>query len=136
MNIDCMYRGNLSVFYSPQGALKAAHVGVSIVNDPAFERRIEGNKKEKGGKGSTAKDRMVRELGKQESHVVMTSVLSTAIVIGSRDDRAARTRAGPDLGEARRRFYCIAIHMSTHLCGLCALGHQTRTMHFGHHHTG
>ena len=42
-----------------KGALKAAHVGVSIVNDPAFERRIEGNKKEKGGKGSTAKDRMV-----------------------------------------------------------------------------
>ena len=56
-----MNRGILSVFHSPQGALKAAHVGVSIVNDPAFERRIEGNKKEKGGKGSTAKDRMVRE---------------------------------------------------------------------------
>lgn len=76
-------------------------MGVSIVNDPAFERRIEGNKKEKGGKGSTAKDRMVREWRKQESTVVITSALSTAIVIGSRDDRAARTRAGPDLGEAR-----------------------------------
>lgn len=48
------------IYNFEKGALKAAHVGVSIVNDPAFERRIEGNKKEKGGKGSTAKDRMVR----------------------------------------------------------------------------
>lgn len=72
-----MNRGILSVFHSPQGALKAAHVGVSIVNDPAFERRIEGNKKEKGGKGSTAKDRMVREWGTQESTVVITSVQSS-----------------------------------------------------------
>ena len=55
------------------GALKAAHVGVSIVNDPDFERKIEGvrdssslsttatGKKtgSKNAKGTSAKDRTV-----------------------------------------------------------------------------
>jgi len=57
------------------GALKAAHVGVSIVNDPDFERRIEATKDpttsitKKGAKkpkGSSAKDRMARAM--QELH--------------------------------------------------------------------
>ncbi|KAJ1398555.1 hypothetical protein B484DRAFT_406617, partial [Ochromonadaceae sp. CCMP2298] len=58
------------------GALKAAHVGVSIVNDPDFERRIEGIKDAtsvagggKKAKGASAKDRMaraVKELHEQE----------------------------------------------------------------------
>lgn len=67
------------------GALKAAHVGVSIVNNPEFERRIEGVKDassgstgKKGGagaasgkkaKGASAKDRLARatmELQEQE----------------------------------------------------------------------
>ena len=58
------------------GALKAAHVGVSIVNNPEFERRIEatkdpssnGNAKKgaKKPKGSSAKDRMARAM--QELH--------------------------------------------------------------------
>lgn len=52
------------------GALKAAHVGVSIVNDPDFEKRIEaardpsvsahtGGKK---AKGTNAKERMARAM--------------------------------------------------------------------------
>jgi cation-transporting ATPase 13A1 len=44
------------------GALKSAHVGVSIVNDPDFESRIDTLKttKQKAAKaGTTAKDRMV-----------------------------------------------------------------------------
>ena len=53
-------------------------MGVSIVNDPAFERRIEGNKKEKGGKGSTAKDRMVRI--RIHCYSIVNSESSTAIV--------------------------------------------------------
>jgi len=69
------------------GALKAAHVGVSIVNDPLFEKKIEGVKDNsssssasgkkgsssaaaaKKAKGSSAKDRMARavaELHEQE----------------------------------------------------------------------
>jgi len=56
------------------GALKAAHVGVSIVNNPEFERRIEATKDptsnaKKGAKkpkGSSAKDRMARAM--QELH--------------------------------------------------------------------
>lgn len=61
------------------GALKAAHVGVSIVNDPELEGRIEGvdvsdgsNAKGSGGKkpkGQSAKERMARamaELNEQE----------------------------------------------------------------------
>ena len=56
------------------GALKAAHVGVSIVNDPDFENRIDGNK---GTKKSTKKasavnakermDRALAELREQEA---------------------------------------------------------------------
>lgn len=48
------------------GALKMAHVGVSIVNDPEFESRIEANKAVK----SNSKDRMSRalaELQEQEN---------------------------------------------------------------------
>ena len=52
------------------GALKAAHIGVSIVNDPDFEKRIEevkdpslpahsGGKK---AKGTNARERMVRAM--------------------------------------------------------------------------
>lgn len=63
------------------GALKAAHVGVSIVNNPEFERRIEGVKDAgstgpgkkgaagKKAKGASAKDRLARatmELQEQE----------------------------------------------------------------------
>lgn len=65
------------------GALKAAHVGVSIVNNPEFERRIEGVKDASSGstgkkgsaaagkkaKGASAKDRLARatmELQEQE----------------------------------------------------------------------
>ena len=47
------------------GALKAAHVGVSIVNDPEFESRIDNIKNSKQKKNSNgslnAKDRMVIE---------------------------------------------------------------------------
>ena len=60
------------------GALKAAHVGVSIVNDPEFETSIEGgvsgsnssSNPGKKAKGTSAKDRMSRalaELQKQEA---------------------------------------------------------------------
>lgn len=48
------------------GALKMAHVGVSIVNDPEFESRVEANKAVKGN----SKDRMSRalaELQEQEN---------------------------------------------------------------------
>lgn len=66
------------------GALKAAHVGVSIVNNPEFEKRIEGVKdssstaasskkaagaSSKKAKGASAKDRLARatmELQEQE----------------------------------------------------------------------
>lgn len=67
------------------GALKAAHVGVSIVNNPEFEKRIEGVKDSSSGgaagkkaaagasskkaKGASAKDRLARatmELQEQE----------------------------------------------------------------------
>ena len=60
------------------GALKAAHVGVSIVNNPEFERRIEGVQDSgsvvkkgagKKAKGASAKDRLARatmELQEQE----------------------------------------------------------------------
>jgi cation-transporting ATPase 13A1 len=59
------------------GALKAAHVGVSIVNSPELEKRIEGavdpssgaGKGGKKAKGASAKDRMARaslELQEQE----------------------------------------------------------------------
>lgn len=60
------------------GALKAAHVGVSIVNDPEFESRIESakdpngaplKKGEKKKKGQSSKDRLARamaELHEQE----------------------------------------------------------------------
>lgn len=63
------------------GALKAAHVGVSIVNNPEFEKRIEGVKDSgsaaagkkgavgKKAKGASAKDRLARatmELQEQE----------------------------------------------------------------------
>ena len=49
------------------GALKAAHVGVSIVNDPEFEKRIEATKKEKKEKSKksgrdSAQDRMNRAI--------------------------------------------------------------------------
>lgn len=53
------------------GALKAAHVGVSIVNDPNFENKINcSNGGGKKGKGTGAKDRVVRamaELQEQET---------------------------------------------------------------------
>ena len=61
------------------GALKAAHVGVSIVNDPEFESRIEAakdpnsaplKKGEKKKKGQSSKDRLARamaELQEQEA---------------------------------------------------------------------
>ena len=59
------------------GALKAAHVGVSIVNNPELEQRIEGvsdgtsasGKGTKKAKGTSARDRMARasmELQEQE----------------------------------------------------------------------
>jgi len=51
------------------GALKAAHVGVSIVNDPELERRIEGSGGSKKGSKGSARDRMARamqELQEQE----------------------------------------------------------------------
>lgn len=57
------------------GALKAAHVGVSIVNDPEFEKKLEKTKDSsdatgKDGKGkASSKDRMaraVKELQEQE----------------------------------------------------------------------
>jgi cation-transporting ATPase 13A1 len=47
------------------GALKAAHVGVSIVNDPELEARVEAGLapgKDSKKKGSTAKDRVARAL--------------------------------------------------------------------------
>ena len=54
------------------GALKAAHVGVSIVNNPEFERQVDATLSGRTGKssGGTTKDRMERalaELQKQES---------------------------------------------------------------------
>eukprot|EP00605_Chrysophyceae_sp_TOSAG23-4_P000630 GSChrysophyteH1.ASY1.ANO1.711.1 assembled CDS len=53
------------------GALKAAHVGVSIVNNPDFESSVESTAtKKSANKGSSAKDRMNRalaELQKQEA---------------------------------------------------------------------
>lgn len=50
------------------GALKAAHIGVSIVNDPVFEQKLENSSDsvaggtKKKGKGSTAKERAARAL--------------------------------------------------------------------------
>jgi cation-transporting ATPase 13A1 len=52
------------------GALKAAHVGISIVNNPEFERRVESAGDQDGAvehtgkkpKGASAKDRMTRSL--------------------------------------------------------------------------
>ncbi len=60
------------------GALKAAHVGISIVNNPEFERRVESARDPDGAaeysgkkpKGASAKDRMSRalkELQEQEA---------------------------------------------------------------------
>jgi cation-transporting ATPase 13A1 len=53
------------------GALKAAHVGVSIVNDPEFEKKIESAKDPTtGNKSVSSKDRMARammELQEQET---------------------------------------------------------------------
>lgn len=47
------------------GALKAAHVGVSIINDPKFENMIE--KATKSAKGPAARrERAIKELNKQE----------------------------------------------------------------------
>ena len=55
------------------GALKAAHVGVSIVNDPDFESKFdqvkgEGGKKVKG-KGSSVKDRAARAMAELQVRV-------------------------------------------------------------------
>jgi magnesium-transporting ATPase (P-type) len=64
------------------GALKASHVGVSIVNDPDFEKRIEAAKDPaattsgttsgtgKKPKGTLAKERMTRAMAELQAQVV------------------------------------------------------------------
>jgi cation-transporting ATPase 13A1 len=64
------------------GALKAAHVGVSIVNDADFESRIEGvtdsestTKKGKKAKGSNSKDRLARAMAELQEQEVDPTVV-------------------------------------------------------------
>lgn len=65
------------------GALKAAHVGVSIVNDPEFEKRIEeakdlsipshgGGKK---AKGTNAKERMARAMAEVQAQDIDPTIV-------------------------------------------------------------
>ena len=65
------------------GALKAAHIGVSIVNDPDFEKRIEevkdpslpahsGGKK---AKGTNARERMVRAMAEVQAQDIDPTIV-------------------------------------------------------------
>jgi len=90
------------------GALKAAHVGVSIVNDPDFETRIENQRKsrEKGAKGAakggTAKDRMDRalaELREQEMDPTIVKVKALSLII-SQVASIVDSPSFPQLGDA------------------------------------
>ena len=66
------------------GALKAAHVGVSIVNDPEFEKRIEAAKDPtivsnttggKKAKGTNAKERMARAMAEVQAQDVDPTIV-------------------------------------------------------------
>ena len=65
------------------GALKAAHIGVSIVNDPDFEKRIEEVKdpslpSHSGGKkakGTNARERMVRAMAEVHAQDVDPTIV-------------------------------------------------------------
>lgn len=72
------------------GALKAAHVGVSIINNPRLESLVEeaskanaskdnaatsGGKKNKAGKGSTSKDRLARAMLELQAHESEPSIV-------------------------------------------------------------
>lgn len=65
------------------GALKAAHVGVSIVNDPEFEKRIEeakdptilSNTGGKKAKGTNAKERMARAMAEVQAQDVDPTIV-------------------------------------------------------------
>lgn len=65
------------------GALKAAHVGVSIVNDPDFEKRIEEAKDPsvqsapggKKAKGTNAKERLARAMAEVQAQEIDPTIV-------------------------------------------------------------
>ena len=113
------------------GALKAAHVGVSIVNNPEFERRIEATKDptsnaKKGAKkpkGSSAKDRMARamqELHEQEMDPTIVKLGDASI---ASPFTARRTSIDSVLTVIRqgRCTLVTTIQVIMIICSLCAL---------------